>query len=596
MKGYRQMEKIWKNFESLDGYVYVSDMNTYELVYLNKAARKRFLNNESADYVGKKCYELLHCNQYPCTKCNHEKLKIEEFEQYETFDPVVNENLMIINHKMLCNGRNLRLEIAFVITTAKENAMLAEYYYGVEKSIHNILKMANMQKSAEEAIEMIIAYIGKNICADRCYIFEEAGGYLKNTYEWCATGIVPQIDNLQHIPMDVASVWYDYFAKNQNVVIENIETIKESDPSIYNVLKPQDISSIIVGPLKDSDKIIGFYGVDNPPVEHLDYLSNMIEILSFFVMNSIKSKKFEILSMHDQMTGFLNRHALYEYQKTYVGHDSIGLVYFDVTGLKKVNDEHGHDEGDRLLIRVSHCINKVFPECSKFRVGGDEFIVICESISEMILRNRVEEVQNIFKEENLIVAGGITWKKKCTSLSILDELISEAEKDMYISKKLFYKNSGMERRVQKKEMQSAEEHIGYFTEKIYYASQEHPIFEEQEDTIIRLLCNNGGVGIIAGMFDEEYTIDFVSELILGIFGYDSFEDFYSTYQRSLLKMLGSKQEQLRLIDNISSQSEKFWYTELIGKNDQCIEVLLQSTVTKDHTGKAIWMLSVRKIK
>lgn len=62
--------------------------------------------------------------------------------------------------------------------------------------------------------------------------------------------------------------------------------------------------------------------------------------------------------------------------------NSIGVVYLDVNGLKEINDNLGHDSGDELLKACAKIIQNSFEIGSYYRIGGDEFVIICIDISE----------------------------------------------------------------------------------------------------------------------------------------------------------------------------------------------------------------------
>jgi diguanylate cyclase (GGDEF) domain len=55
-----------------------------------------------------------------------------------------------------------------------------------------------------------------------------------------------------------------------------------------------------------------------------------------------------------------------------------GVVVFDVNGLKRTNDTHGHEAGDRLLQDACHLICARFMHSPVFRIGGDEFVALLE--------------------------------------------------------------------------------------------------------------------------------------------------------------------------------------------------------------------------
>lgn len=55
-----------------------------------------------------------------------------------------------------------------------------------------------------------------------------------------------------------------------------------SDPLQYENLKRQNIHSIVAMPIYDAEKVIAFYGVDNPPAFSLEYTSDMLQIMGSF--------------------------------------------------------------------------------------------------------------------------------------------------------------------------------------------------------------------------------------------------------------------------------------------------------------------------
>ena len=51
------MIPVWEHFEDLEEILYVADVETYELVYLNRYGRSVFRIEDEDNYAGKKCYE-----------------------------------------------------------------------------------------------------------------------------------------------------------------------------------------------------------------------------------------------------------------------------------------------------------------------------------------------------------------------------------------------------------------------------------------------------------------------------------------------------------------------------------------------------------
>ena len=162
-----------------------------------------------------------------------------------------------------------------------------------------------------------------------------------NTYEWVANGIKPEKDNLQNLPPELCANWYRNFQEDKNIVIENLENIREEDSEQYKNLKRQDIHSLVVVPLYWEKKIIGFYGVDNPPAESLDYVSDMLHIMGSFIVSSIRRRnllrQLERMSYRDQLTQFGNRYAVDWFVEHEWNGEQIGVVYCDITEIGRAS-------------------------------------------------------------------------------------------------------------------------------------------------------------------------------------------------------------------------------------------------------------------
>ena len=161
----------------------------------------------------------------------------------------------------------------------------------LEAVINEGLRVALLEETPDQSLEVLLEYLGKALKGERAYIFEqnESGGD-DNTYEWVDDGVEPEKENLQNVPAEVCASWYQNFGIGGHIVIEDLEEIRETDPLQYENLKRQNIHSLVVVPLYNSKKLIGFYGVDNPPVKSLEYASNMLQTAAYFIVSSLKRR------------------------------------------------------------------------------------------------------------------------------------------------------------------------------------------------------------------------------------------------------------------------------------------------------------------
>ena len=113
------------------------------------------------------------------------------------------------------------------------------------------------------------------------------------------------------------------------------------------------------------------------------------------------------LAITDDLTGIYNRNAYNLYVNkniTDTKQELRWIILFDVDNFKKINDTKGHLAGDIVLKNVAKILLEVFPDLQYkvFRMGGDEFSVLAEGVSEneiiehlIILKNRLEMEGNI---------------------------------------------------------------------------------------------------------------------------------------------------------------------------------------------------------
>lgn len=430
--------KIWGFYEELNEIVYVVDIDTNEMVYMNRKAREIYGINSNEELKRKKCYELLAGSFSPCAVCSNHKLKPGYFLEEVNYDPVIKKKLALKKTMIEEDGKRYRFDLAVDIGNGGWQEGEGE---NNDAMINEGLRISLAAPTPEASISALFEYLGQSLGGDRVYLFEEMeGGTFNNTYEWCARRISPQKENLQGVPFKVVSMWYQRFQQGKNVIIKNLESIREEDPEVYQYLKPQNIQSLVVSPLVSEKKIIGFYGVDNPPEKYLNHITTIIQIWGHFIISLLRRRnlvrRLEEMCYQDQLTGIGNRHAMHEYIKEIDSEKSIGIVYFDVMGLKKMNDTKGHQVGDQLLIRASKCLKRQFGEYALFRIGGDEFLALCPQIEEQELKKRIESLRVDMQKTDAVMAIGCVWQSD--GKKDMDQLIKQADKRMYEEKRDWY--------------------------------------------------------------------------------------------------------------------------------------------------------------
>lgn len=443
------MEKIWEFFENINEYVYVADMDTYELVYMNKKTLATYGYTSLEQIVGKKCYEVLQGCSEACTICNNTKLMPKQFREWEYYNPYLKKSFAIKDSMIQEGEKRYRIELAIESGITGVQGGHVQDYLELEMFVNEGMRLALRAATPDQSLDVILEYLGRALNGERTYIFERnASGGDDNTYEWVAMGVKPQKEILQNLPAEVCANWYQSFRENRNIIIEDLEDIREKDPLQYENLKRQDIYSLVVVPLYDDGVVIGFYGVDNPPGKSLDYTSNMLQIMGHFIVSSLKRRnlmrQLEKMSYSDQLTGLGNRYAVERFVRNMDKRESIGVLYCDITGLKRVNDTEGHEAGDQLILRARDLLMHFWKAYEVFRIGGDEMLILASGIQQATFQEEVCRMKEHMQEYKVVVAVGAVWKPDGTDS--IDQMLTESERLMYEDKARYYKQMGLDRR------------------------------------------------------------------------------------------------------------------------------------------------------
>lgn len=218
----------------------------------------------------------------------------------------------------------------------------------------------------------------------------------------------------------------------------------------------------------DQDVLIKMMQLNSEQVNQLRYLSKNLQSIDSKIFQEMTKLNSELLnsrriiekqnielqrfnqllkkwSIEDGLTGCYNRRYFNEYikDKFLLSQEDIvnSLVLVDFNHFKQVNDEFGHDAGDRLLIAFVETVkDKVKDIGHIFRIGGDEFIILFLHMNEAQSISKMKEIELLFKEKSHVVtlAYGVV---KFTAYELnhehdLTSLLKKADTLMYKEKRL----------------------------------------------------------------------------------------------------------------------------------------------------------------
>ena len=125
--------------------------------------------------------------------------------------------------------------------------------------------------------------------------------------------------------------------------------------------------------------------------------------LGFVIVLKRKDRKILSLkhtSLHDQLTGIYNRGALFQIYGHVEINEPVTFCYIDLDGFKEINDRNGHEAGDSILRDFAETITRHKRSNDQFfRIGGDEFILVIDTLELEVVGNMIERLRNIVREE-----------------------------------------------------------------------------------------------------------------------------------------------------------------------------------------------------
>jgi hypothetical protein len=178
------------------------------------------------------------------------------------------------------------------------NSLSNYIFYDI--TLHSLLLKISMMFIREnkdnynEIINNALELSGKEVKADRVYIFKYdwVKSDCSNTFEWCAKDIIPQIDELQNIPINSIPEWANAHIIGETIYIPNVQLLDEKS-NVRQILEPQGIQSLLALPMMIDNVCYGFIGFDSVKKIHSysDHELNILRDLGMILVSALNRNK-----------------------------------------------------------------------------------------------------------------------------------------------------------------------------------------------------------------------------------------------------------------------------------------------------------------
>lgn len=205
-------------------------------------------------------------------------------------------------------------------------------------------------------------------------------------------------------PFEIAAAWENDLDDSDCLMLDDLDIIKERDPLWYESMKSYDMKNIILYGVRNNHNLVGFIWAANYDAAKMVQIKETLELTSFLIaaviVNHQLVSQLEVKSSMDGLTQLFNRNAMNDRVDKLVSDkakkpERMGVVLADLNGLKLINDDEGHDAGDKLLIRAAALLKVAFGDYEIYRAGGDEFFVFCPEIAEDDLERQVGQLLSL---------------------------------------------------------------------------------------------------------------------------------------------------------------------------------------------------------
>lgn len=174
-------------------------------------------------------------------------------------------------------------------------------------------------------------------------------------------------------------------------------------------------------------------------------------LIVFWIISSMKkhaeiNERLKVIANYDALTGLMNRNSYHEAVQTLIkeNNSTLACVYVDVNGLHELNNHLGHQAGDEMLKAVADELLHAFSKDMIYRIGGDEFVVLCRGKLENDIRSAIEQARQALSKQSYEISVGMALQKDHEDV---ENVIDAAESAMQQDKQTYYRKNGNGRRI-----------------------------------------------------------------------------------------------------------------------------------------------------
>lgn len=313
--------------------------------------------------------------------------------------------------------------------------------------VNNLVTEENLEQGIQHLLEELTQYFQ----ADRGLLLKNNHGLVEINQAFNRGEVALPAVHFREDSLGKMDRWFDQFGEKNTLYIRDFQAeVGKIAPEMAADLQQDGVDRMLGIRLRDQGKTTYFLMVDNPGFhpKNNTVLQSIAQFVESYLDKDLLLKKLSELSYTDSLTGLYNRN----FYNSYLEHaqekvenggkiHGLGVLYADVNGLKKANDNFGHELGD-ILLKWSAKFLKEEVGGVVFRLGGDEFLCLLEGFTLTEFQEKQREIQEKLEKygEKHLSLG---WYHQTETLSVAQG-VQEADGEMYQAKQNFYQEQAQD--------------------------------------------------------------------------------------------------------------------------------------------------------
>lgn len=259
--------------DEMSDHVYVSDINTYEMLYMNKTARIALGITSESEYVGRKCYQVIYNSKEKCQFCNNDVLRRDRFYLWEEYNKNIGRYYMMKDRIVDWYGSPAHVQFATDITSREMRARRLEKQVDLEKFTVECMRSLFQATTQSEACSYLLRHIGMFFRAKHAYItqFDRHASCQVIQSQWFDSRLRQGRELFSEERLYSNDLFSHCFLTGERYALDVTDSLECDDQLLYSCLTSCGISCRRAVQLQIGGIPYGMLGLDDPGVFYNEF-------------------------------------------------------------------------------------------------------------------------------------------------------------------------------------------------------------------------------------------------------------------------------------------------------------------------------------